>query len=352
MQMLLFMMLCFWTAILAQSKKRLSFYLIPGTFAALAALTHPTGTMVPLILLLIIIFQNTSVKKKFYRLIFAGLPVAGGIFLWFLTNQQQILPLAQSLLTHFHDKSLKPPFAFVLWSSDLSWRFLLTMEFAIALIFLFRFVQNRADEKLRTLFIALTVSAVFSLLAKEGGYMLYFQPFLILALVSVLATAGFIKNDLPNVIFIVPLLLVIANLNIQFFNNDNLAITDSGKRSLWSTSSYSYHQYTAAIENYLMKEIPPDKKAGIFISATPDPYFDLKNNPNLRFYETADPYFPIDPVKYKKVLDSTDYIIFTWIPHQILADYINKNVTEKVLVGQQNGYSVVVAKLKPLSERK
>lgn len=333
-------------------------YLYPpaGLLAGLASLSHPIGAIALLNLFLGTILDSKR-KHLLKQLSLAFLPVLVLYIVWMLITQDNLYSLFVTYLAHFHDKAPKPPFAWVLFQSDFSWRILFFLQIAVTAILTFFLVRFPRRDYL-TAVGALLFSSLVVLLGKEGGYLLYPQPFFVLGLLLVVKFLSEAKNEMGIFLaFFLSAAIFLAQLNIQFFNNDNLGITNQQARSYWDSQSYDYHRLTSRIIGFLSKEEPdvftalPRKTVGVFITATPDPYFDLEKFSQLKLYETADPYFPINETAYKRVLDSTSYIILTWIPHQFLADYIYKNTEKAVKVGQAGEYSAVIIKLKPLAKR-
>ena len=68
-------------------------------------------------------------------------------------------------------------------------------------------------------------------------------------------------------------------------------------------------------------------------------------------YEAPDPSFPISENTYKKVLDNSDFAVITWIPHKLLAKYIEDNKEKITPIGQVDGYQAIIIKFVPKEKR-
>ena len=67
--------------------------------------------------------------------------------------------------------------------------------------------------------------------------------------------------------------------------------------------------------------------------------------------QAIDPDYPVDEEKYKSDLNQADYVIYTWLPHDFLASYVQINA-ETIVNIEGGGYGVNVAKLKSREKRK
>lgn len=337
------------TILIAQKIQKNILYFLAGIISAFATISHTMGFIAPVILTLFILFERKTIRQKLLRVILILTPVLISNILWFAATGKNIGHLIGTYSLHSADKMSKLPFAFTLFSVDLSWKILFISYMVIIFIFILSLKKSSSKMKL-FIFSGFIASVIFTLMGKEGGYIIYFQPFLTLI---ILYTLKNLRKDIEMqnlgkaFISITSVLIIIAGyLNIEFFQNDSLGITNKSDRSVFG-GSYDYHDFSKRIIDVL----PKDKPVTLFLSATPDPYFDLKKLNNFKFYLAAAPYTPISNSEYKKILDSSDYLILTWVPHQFLADYINQNSDSITNVGQPNGYSAAVVKLKPKDDR-
>lgn len=341
---LLFLLLSVLLLVIAQKSHKSYVYLISGLMAAFAMLSHPMGVITTIIITLGVVLTRHNVREKLTNFLLVASPtlILGSI--WLLLSQQDIIALWSTYQTHIQDKAPKLPYALLLFNSDLSWRLLFLAYLTVFFIFLLFYKKSLIQHRLIIL-IGTIISFSLPFIGKENVYMLYFQPFIIMTFLVILSQKG-----KQSAAIILAAVIIFSHFFIQFLNNDSIGITGHNNKSVFTSTNYDYHDFTRRIVEKLPTS-SPDKTIGVFISATPNPYFDLKKYQHLKFYEAADPYFPISEPAYKNVLDSSDYIIYTWIPHQFLADYINKNTERVSAVSQPDGYSAAVVKLKPKEKR-
>lgn len=342
MEMLvLFLVLVTWLFfLLAQKKQKNYYYLFAGISAGLASITHPVGLIAPFVPILCLLLISQPLKKKIFQGLLIAIPVLFIVSLWVLNTSENLSFLLSAFNSHLQGKGSKVPFMFLIFQSDFSWRWLIILYTAVFLLFSLLVLKSR-ERSAQFVLVGLIVSTVVTTVGKEGGYFLYIQPFLILALL-------FLLKRFKGISIFLSILIFLNYLNIQYLNNDNIGITNNKSRSVFASLSFDYHDFGKRLIEYL----PQNKEVSVFIAATPDPYFQLIKTGRFKVLEAADPDFPITDEHYKKALDSVDYIILTWIPHRFLSDYINRNMAENAVVGQQSGYKAIVIKLKPQAERK
>ena len=152
-------------------------------------------------------------------------------------------------------------------------------------------------------------------------------------------------------------------------------------KNLVGLQPYDYHQFTELVKEALVPLcLPPpviarnkvpsqsglnsteittsplaprnDVECTIFLSTVPDLYLALKENPQYSLKHAIDPNYPINEENYKKVLDQTDIIIYTWLPHEFLANYVTINAQSVIPVEQPGGYGAFIVKLKPKDQRR
>ncbi|HBL52318.1 MAG: hypothetical protein A3D24_04255 [Candidatus Blackburnbacteria bacterium RIFCSPHIGHO2_02_FULL_39_13] len=331
----------------AQKSKKFFWYLFSGFAAALATLSHAAGFVAPIVLMVGELTVPENNRKKLCKILILIIPTVLLNLIWIVSKKGSVDFIASAFSIQFQDKASKIPYIFVLFQSDFSWCLLFLAYatiIATSLILLIKFFKR---EHLFILTGSI-VSAMFVIFGKEGGYIIYLQPFIVLNIIYVLTKRVELINETAKIgIVCLALIVIVSYINIQFFNNDNIGITRSGVNSIWDSKNYNYHQFS----NEIAEKLPKNKNLTLFLSAAPDPYFDLVKNSQYRIYEMVSPSAPLSDSLYKKLLDSTDYIIFTWIPHQYLADYINKNKEEFIHVGQEDTYQATIVKLKPLKDR-
>lgn len=55
---------------------------------------------------------------------------------------------------------------------------------------------------------------------------------------------------------------------------------------------------------------------------------------------------------YEKLLNKSNYLIFTWIPYKVVEKYINKNIEDYTIINQPDGYSATIVKFVSRDKRK
>lgn len=341
-----FMLASFLFYILAQKKKQNIYFLLAGIASGLAVLNHPMGAIAPIIISTNILIMGDNFKRKLSPLFIFIFPVILALLFWVLKSGN-LFELISTYGSHLQDKSPKLPFAFILFQTNFSWWILFVIYLTIFTIFCIALLKSKfSKNKYLSGFLlsGFIISSVILLWGKEGCYMLYFQPFMTLMIIFLLN--NYYKKNGFTFMVILTISIIFCYANIQFFKNNNLAITNNKITSFLESQKYDYHLFTKSIA-----EVLPNQKAGIFLSSTPDPYFDLLKLDLYDFYEAPDPYFPISENAYKQVLDNSDFAIITWIPHKILGKYINDNKEKIIPVGQTNGYQAIVIKFIPKDKR-
>lgn len=346
-----FLVMSLLSLFIIKDKKKPYLFLLPGIFAGLAIMSHPIGAISVVVIFISTFFDKTNIKDKLLSLLFLILPVISLLIFWVLSFGKDFGSLLSTYGAHFADKSPKAPYAWVLFNSDPNWKFLFLVYIAIFIVSLVFFAKDK-NKKSLIFIVGVLVSTAAFILAKEGGYMVYLQPFIISLLIYLFSLSTGKPSRLKLITITLFILVIVSNLNIQLFNNDNIAITGQGFRSVSKSQSYNYHEFTKIINDSLIKEEAGknNRSIGIFVASVPDPYFDLKAS-NRSFYEAVDPDFPITDSSYKKILDSSDYLVLNWIPHKFLATYTNNNADKFIPINQSNGYSAVLVKLKPKDQR-
>lgn len=341
-----FMLLSYLFYVLTQIKKRNIYFLLAGIASGIALLNHPMGAIAPIIIVLNILMGNSKIKLKVFQFLIFIIPVILALPFWILKSGN-LLSLISTYGSHLQDKSPKLPYAFVLFQSSFSWWLMFIIYLIIIGFFLFFIFKSRIlKDKFISFFLlsGTIISSIILLWGREGYYMIYFQPFIILIILFLLKNlyrkSGFIF------VLLLTILLIITNINLQFFNNNSLAMTNNNITSIFKSQKYDYHLFTKSIS-----EVLPNQKANIFLSSTPDPYFDLIKLNLYNFYEAPDPSFPISESAYKEVLNNSDYAIITWIPHKLLAEYIENNKEKIIQVGQIDGYHAILIKFVPKDKR-
>ncbi len=328
-------------------KKSLLFYLLTGVLSGLAVLTHPLGFIAPTVIiayLLILLIRNQFYHCNTYRirngktivlkLCLIFFPTLLALFFWFFSMRDSFGLFLEQYHLQFLRKAPQTPFPLTLWYSNHSWKIIFSL-YGLTIIALF--FQLFLSYQSINLFISLglIISTVALLWGKEMWYTLYFQPFITLALLSMLKTALSQKNTRILFGFIGAIFIVLI-LNFNMF---------VGIVQQLSADSYDYHRFTKSISDKL------PSKATIFLATIPDPYFDLKQQKNKHFQIYEFPTVPVSDRAYKKLLDSTDYLILNMMPDKRVENYMNKYTDNKTVIGQPGQFSTIIFKLVTRNKR-
>lgn len=314
--------------------KSLFFYLLTGFLGSLGVITHPLGFIAPTVIVFYLLIKRGLFKNKLLLISLITLPILLALFLWFFSMRDSFDLFLNQYRLQFLRKAPQTPFPLTLWYSNHSWKVIFSLYGLTTIVLFFQLLLSCQSINL-FIFLGLVISTSVLLWGKEMWYTLYFQPFFPLALLSLLKTAYSQKH---NKFFfgVLGAIFVLLLLNLNMF----LGIVQQ-----LGADSYDYHQFTKLITNNL------PSKATIFLATIPDPYFDLKQqqNSNFRLYEF--PTVPVSDRAYKKLLDSTDYLILNMMPDKRLENYMNKYTAEKIVIGQSGQFSTTIFKLLPQNKR-
>lgn len=332
---------------LAIKKPKKYFYLLAGIFAGLAVFTHTMGFIAISMIFIYLLIEKTSLKEKFLKMFIVATPVFFTILLWFLSFGDRFGLFVNSYKDQIFTKTAKGSYGFLLFQTDFIWWFTFVLYSIIFFIFIFVVFKNFNKINL-FLLVGFIVSAIILFLGKEGWYIIYFQPFLTLIELVVLKKVWELKNKtFLNIVLALMFILFLNNLNILFFNNQNSFAGVESSIPGFKNKNYDYHDFTKRIT----EQLPKDKRISISLVAIPDPYFDLRQNEDFKLYQIIMGYNKPDKT-YVQLLDSSDYLIFSWLPYKILNEYISKNTDNYTVVKQPNGYSAIIIKFVPRDKRK
>ena len=321
-------------------KKHTKYILLSAFLASLATASHPLGILSVGVIILGVIFSPLPLKKKLlfstWTLFCLGLVTLS----WLLTTQRSLSDFYIAFSLGAQDKayqlsSLVTDFI----PTNSTWFVLTVTQSFILLILLIKIINKSASNRRENLFIFLSALGAIELISlqKVIYYGAYPQPLIILAILTVVAQ---MKSSMRPLVII---FFICINIYLQFFNigfyTPSVNFTE--------LDSFDYHRFTDEIKNNLPKE-----PTTIFLSSIPDPYLDLKTDPNYTLYQAIDPNYPLDLKDYQKTLDESDYIIYTWLPHDFLAQYLVSNTSKVIQVGQNGGYQATLVKLKPKGQRR
>lgn len=351
---LLFFLLSLYFSLLWQKQKKPFYLPLIGVLVGLAMLSHPVGVIAPAILISYIFFDKSNAKVKTLATILIS--AAAVLSLWLIPLKGDLSALLTTFYLHWQNKSAGPPAYYLLFTSSTSWFILLSLSLVIILAFVFIAYRTRYLKQVRvTILLGLIISSFVALMGREGTYMVMVQPFIVLCLVALLQSAIQAKSRALKIIAAgLVILFILANINIQFFNNDNLMLNSPERKSFIDARSSNYHELAKLIsatllsQKILYHQKTPTK---IYMSVTPDPYFDLKEFPQFEFQEVLAPLFPLSNRQYKKILDDSDYVVYNWISDKFFDNYIKYNTAEKLIVSQSYGYFAIIIRLVPKEAR-
>lgn len=329
----LILLSCLFTYIQWIKTAKIKYLILAGIFSAVAVITHPMGIINIAILGFSILFAQSQLKDKFSHLILVFIPLVAAIY-WFLFVFNDFNSFTESIKFHIKNTTAQEPFLFILFKSSLAFTILFTVELAVIAGFLISLKRNFSKINLIIL-IGTLASIIITLNGRENFYILYFQPFIILCLLSMFDNFKKVGRFLGKTATLLAALYLLTNISIQFLFNDNLISS--------SINSQSYHKFSDQIK----ERLPKNQPLTIILIATPDPYFDLKDNPNYQFIEAA---LEIKQ-EYKTILDRGDYMVVNWVSNPTLQTYIEQNAQDINWVGSDTGYRAAVIKLKPRKER-
>lgn len=317
--------------ILGISKDKWIYFFLSGLTCSLAFLTHPIGITLLLIFLVYIIFFR--LPYLLFKILLLVFPTILLYFFWIYTIRNNLnLYLIQNWLQILRKLTITP-YVYVLFKTNIYWRIevLLYLYLLIALI-----IQTKKNNYFvdKIIIIGIILSAVIITISKEMWYIVYFQPFICLGIISLIVSSFKNKNKklfLAN----------IAAMSIYVFININYFKIIAKQVNL---NKYDYHKFTQKISANL------PKKGAIFLVSFPDPYMDLKDNSNYQLYEF--PTVPVSDHVYTKLLYKVDYIILSgWLPNQLVKSYIDNNMMTKKIINHPNGYKTIIIQLKPRDQR-
>lgn len=321
--------------VVAERRAKRLLYLITGIAAGIGVLIHPLFFIAPVTIGIYLFLIRGSLKEKLSAVFLIGSPVVISLFLWFLSMREAFgLFLLQYQLQIIRKEGIRNPFVLQLFSEDAYWRIALILYVVIicALAVLAAKYKRRMDFFIVLGFI---ISSIVLISSKEMWYVFYFQPFITLAVLSILH----LYWDKKKEVFwgTLAIMLVIFFVNIHSFFSLG---------SLIGSEKYNYDFFGKKI----VEQLPEQTK--IFVATIPDPYFYFRKHTKLTVFEF--PTVPVSQNAYKKLLDSVDFLILNMLPDKIVYEYIKQNTQKTTLVGERNGggYSTTVVQLVPREKRR
>lgn len=333
MDMFNFMLLSFsYWLLFWQKPLSLKKLFLAGIFSGLALISHPLGLIGPVIIIGWLWFSANNITDKVKQIM--GFITPGLVFtcIWLLSLLDHWQILLKQWDLQIDRKSASISYVVGLWQGkDFGWQLLFLLYFLLFVLTIFLYLSKKSKANLFIIF-GLVVSTVMLIYGKEMFYPLYFQPFISLMLVSLYL---WIKQNQPKILLYPTLLIgLVFFLNIRFFMQTVEAYT--GKNQ-------NYYQYGQTIKNYL------PQKATVYLSALPDPYFMLQENPELTFLEFPTMYTTNQ--QYYALLDKADYVVYNQIFDQRFLPYLELNEQFSQKLKNAGNYDIMLLKLKPKNKR-
>lgn len=296
-----------------------------GVCCGIAILTHPLGLLAPAITGLTILLKPYPIRQKISDLASLAVPTLIAAALWFISMGNTIPLFFSEYALQFARKAAIIPYPVQLFTTSVVWQ-LLYILYAILLVNVTaQAITDRTNDKKRFIALGLWISTFVLLWGKENWYNLYFQPFITLSALLLLSTKSvkiyskvFFSSVLIGIIF------------VYIFVNHVILTT-------YGQTSFRYHAFTAAIAPYI------PNKSTVFLAVIPDLYMDYQNKKSLTIYEF--PTVPVDPAKYRALLDSVDIVVTNFTPDPILAEYLQGRAKLVTEVRQPDGYEAMIFKL-------
>lgn len=327
---LFFFILSLWLYLLAQKKERKWWYVATGVSLTLGVLTHPLGMIACISIGLFAICRDESLSKKILHLQLLFLPVCIGVVFWIVS----IFPYFSFFLPQYQAQWVKKAsesfYVFILLENNIAYWFLFLCYGILAVILGYLSFVKRVWKALFC-FIGLLVSVIILTWGKEIWYILFFQPFTTLGLLTSFYIANEQKNKAVKIGAISALVIYcVFSLHTSF----SQVIQQIDK---------NYESFSQAIN----KKIP--NNSSVFITTIPDPYFSLSQRKNIILFEQI-PETSISKKAYTHLLDSSDYIVINAAFDKRIEEYIKKNSEETDSI-TQGGYNAYIVKLLPKNKR-
>lgn len=335
---LFFGFLSFWFFWQSLNHRRSFFFVIlSGLFSALAFLTHTIALFIPISILSFVLVKKKLpifFSHQFYLfLVSFFMP----IFIWFISIFPYFEILKKQMALAIQRKNLEWPWLWIaLHDQPLTIKLIIVLYLVLTFLFLIISLMNKNDSKIFLTLIIL-FSWVFSTYGRMFWYFVFPVPFIYF---SFALTFSEIKNNFFRQIYMLIFIFLIAlniKLNIDFISTQ-------------SNQNYSYNRFI----NNILKIVPENKT--VFLSSIPDPYFGFKEkrgNKN-RLYQF--PVLKTEKEKYIKILNKSDYIIYTGSYETLIfgdlqQKYIEKNKEIIYPINEPYQYQALIIKLKPKNQR-
>lgn len=314
------------TFVVALTKKNRAMMTAAGFLCGVAVLTHPFGLLAPAVIGLTILLKPYEKEHKIRDLAAIAVPTIAAILFWLGSMRGTFHFFLEQYNLQFLRKTAIIAYPIQLFQGNALWRTLLLLYAGLFITMTVEWIAHRADDWVRFIAIGSWISTAVILWGKETWFILYFQPFALLAMLYLIQKALKYHHLYPKIIIYI-LLSIILILNIKIY---------SVAFAAYGTSAFRYHPFIEVIRHH----IPPGSR--IFLATLPDPYFDLQNDKTLTFFEF--PTVPVQPAAYRKLLDSADLIIINFLADPTLMDYVSKYATIQTHIEQPGGYETIIFK--------
>lgn len=316
----------------ARTKNHVLWYIATGVSAALSVVTHPLGLIAPCVVGFLLLFQNVPTVKKMQRITAFVIPIVLGSLAWGYTMRDDFALFFTQYRLQFERKAEAIPYIAELITNFAPWRIFAAL---VGLLSVFHIIHTGKNRHYLFILpaVGLFIATIAILWGKENWYLVFWEPFLTLMIISTLAVA-IEKKALPyTVAGALGIFLILLQVWLNWYTLSTIG-----------SSEYKYTQFAQAIRGH----IPHGKT--VFLMTIPDPYFALRSDPSLILREF--PTVPLDTDVYKKLLDMVDIIVINFTPDNYIAGYLSANTLRSVRVTQPGGYQTNVITLVPRDKRR
>lgn len=323
-QVLLFLvaMILFW--ILWRARNKRLWLILASVASGLAILTHPWGSVVPLLLCILILGDIDNLKQKLRYLVIGLIPIVFSYLLWISSVRDRLDLFFQQLNIGVLYKTQRTPLVFLLVQNDPFWAALLTL-YGVSIVIGMFIARKTHNHLVGSLSICAAVVLGAVTLTQEQWYLVYLPIFPLLLFLLFLADEIKKKQKVTSLLYAV-ILMAIGFLQVK--------ILLPGLSAELSQPP-SYELFAQEIN----KAIPLGSH--VLLSSLPDPYFALQSRIDLTVY--AVPHVAI-PDAFSTLLNHTDIVVVNFVTNKQLGEYIQEHGDTVVNV-DVGGYKASVVSL-------
>lgn len=296
-------------------------YLLSGLAAALALLTHPLGIITHVVLLSYVLVMKLHVREKLGTLFLIFIPTLVLSAWWFsyIWGSLESMVKRLTLQLALRNNPAIPHELLLFYTNSQHKLFLMLFALLIILLTIISIAKHKSHYL--AIITGSLVSFGLAIYGKEMWYSVYYEPFFILSIITVLSIASHFHNRL----YLLFLLIVLAFP--VWLNLSNIS------EQLKKDYEYDYHFFSRAIA----QNISPNST--VCLSTIPDPYFNLRTEGNLKLRE-----FIYSPTLISETLKSCDYLVMNFFnfDNGIVSNYVAKNTKRIINIGLPGQYSTTI----------